>query len=76
MISADDEIFISKGRKPCPQLFQRLMITYDGRVGMCCHDWGAQHCIGYLDSKAFNEDKEIEEIVKCGIQILPTNGNP
>ncbi len=62
MVTADNEIFISKSRKPCAQLFQRLMITYDGKVGMCCHDWGAQHCIGYLDKKAFNEEKEIEKI--------------
>ena len=62
MVTADDEIFISKARKPCEQLFQRLMITYDGKVGMCCHDWGARHCLGYIDKKAFAEEEEIQKI--------------
>ncbi len=62
MVTADGDIFISKGRKPCEQLFQRLMITFDGKVGMCCHDWGASHCIGYVDEAAFSEDKELNKI--------------
>lgn len=62
MVTADGEIYISKGRRPCEQLFQRLMITYDGKVGMCCHDWGATHCIGYVDEAAFFEDKELNKI--------------
>ena len=33
MVTADDDIYISKSRKPCEQLFQRLMITYDGKLG-------------------------------------------
>ena len=40
------------------------MVTYDGKVGMCCHDWGAQHCVGYLDEKAFNEDNELAKLEK------------
>ena len=29
---------------------------------MCCHDWGAQHCIGYLDEDGINNyDKELNE---------------
>ena len=47
MVNANGEISISRKRKPCEQVFQRLMITYNGRVGMCCHDWGAQHGVGY-----------------------------
>ena len=43
LVDFDNNIFISKNRKPCEQIFQRLMITFDGRVGMCCHDWGAQN---------------------------------
>ena len=38
-VGADEEVYISIERKPCDQLFQRLMITFDGRVAMCCHDW-------------------------------------
>ena len=62
MVTANDKIYLSNQRKPCAQLFQRLMITYDGRVGMCCHDWGAQHCIGYVDKRGFEEDKVIKDL--------------
>ena len=34
MVTADNQIYLSTERKPCPQIFQRLMVTYDGRVGM------------------------------------------
>ena len=82
MVTADDNIFVSKFRKPCEQLFQRLMITYDGKVGMCCHDWGAQHCLGYVNEKAFTEDKEIEKIKvaieknKKGFELLQLAKKP
>ena len=57
-------ILTFKGRKPCEQLFQRLMVTYDGSVGMCCHDWGAQHSIGYVSSEAFEVDKITNDLEK------------
>ena len=44
--------FVAKGRLPCEQPYQRLLVTYDGRVGMCCYDWGAQHPVGYADGLA------------------------
>ena len=62
LVEGDGKVHISKSRKPCEQLFQRLMVTYDGRIGMCCHDWGARHCIGYVDKMGFNIDKSINEI--------------
>ena len=62
LVNVEDDIFISRKRKPCEQLFQRLMITYDGRVGMCCHDWGAQHGIGFVNEKAFNNKNIISDI--------------
>ena len=34
------------------------MVTYDGRVGMCCMDWGAKHNLGYLSEKGFNHKDE------------------
>ena len=40
------------------------MVTYDGRVAMCCMDWGAQHCIGYLDKIAFNLTETLENLKK------------
>ena len=40
------------------------MVTYDGRVGMCCHDWGAQHCVGVIDKRSFDNDKIINDLEK------------
>ncbi len=64
MVSPDDKIFVSTSRIPCEQLFQRLMITYSGKVGMCCHDWGAKHTVGYIDEKGFDEIEDIKKVKK------------
>ena len=40
------------------------MLTFDGRVGMCCHDWGAQHGVGFIDSMAFDQSKLTNEVQK------------
>ena len=58
----DGKLYISEGRKSCYQPLQRLMITYDGMVAMCCLDWGAQYCVGYLDELAYQNQKEIEKV--------------
>ena len=64
MKDSKSNIYISNGRLPCEQPFQRLLTTYDGKVGMCCYDWGATHTVGYLDKLGFtNGDKEYQ-IVK------------
>lgn len=61
---ADGNIKVSLARRPCEQPFQRLMVTYDGRVAMCCFDWGAMHTIGYVDDMSFNNlDAEKNEIL-------------
>ena len=40
------------------------MITFDGRVGMCCYDWGSQYPIGYTSSESFDDpDKVYEEVL-------------
>lgn len=49
------DVFVSVGRLPCEQLFQRLMVTYAGTVSMCCYDWGSEHPIGYVDARAWEE---------------------
>jgi len=64
MIDGNGKIKISKSRKPCYQIFQRLMITYDGRVAMCCMDWGAQHCVGYVDEVGYNIQKTLDDLKK------------
>jgi len=61
----EGQIFISKGRLPCEQLYQRMLVTYDGRVGMCCYDWGAQHAIGYASTDAYTTaPKDYEDVLK------------
>ena len=62
MVTPEGTIFVSRSRKPCEQLFQRLMITYSGKVGMCCHDWGAKHPVGYVDKKGFKEINDINNV--------------
>jgi MoaA/NifB/PqqE/SkfB family radical SAM enzyme len=64
IVDVNSNISISNGRISCEQLFQRMMITYDGQVGMCCHDWGAQHCIGFLSEEAFKFDETIKDLEK------------
>ena len=31
-------------------------------VAMCCLDWGAQHCVGYIDELAFQNDSETKKV--------------
>jgi MoaA/NifB/PqqE/SkfB family radical SAM enzyme len=64
LVDIDNNIFVSKKRKPCEQIYQRLMVTYSGRVGMCCHDWGASHGIGYLSEEAHQEEEDKKAVLK------------
>ena len=64
MLDGNNNLFISKKRKACGQIFQRMMVTYDGRVGMCCMDWGAKHNLGYLSEKGFNHKDEEKKIIR------------
>lgn len=64
MIDGEGNLSISMGRKTCTQIFQRLMVTYDGKTGMCCNDWGAQYNLGYLDNIGFDSKKEEEKVMK------------
>lgn len=58
-------VFVSLGRIPCEQPFQRMMVTYDGRVSMCCYDWGSQYPVGYLSSEAYVKgEAEYAKIMK------------
>lgn len=69
-------ISVSKGRLPCEQPFQRLLVTYEGRVAMCCYDWGAAHPVGYVNEKTFSNKKDYDEILskvkekKKGFELL------
>lgn len=65
MKNFDGELFVSEGRLPCEQPFQRMLVTYDGRVSMCCYDWGSMHPVGYVDQLAIETgDKEFIKIKK------------
>ena len=46
-------LHIEDGRLPCEQIFQRLMISYDGRVFMCCYDWGNEYPVGFVSDYYF-----------------------
>ena len=82
MVDIDKNIYVSEKRKTCEQIYQRLMITYNGRVGMCCHDWGAQHGLGFINKNAFNENKEFNEVMtkvkskKKGFELLSNVSMP
>ncbi len=60
---ADGNISVAEKRLPCAQPYQRMMITYDGRVAMCCYDWGAMHPIGYVDSGSFEDEDADKRVV-------------
>jgi MoaA/NifB/PqqE/SkfB family radical SAM enzyme len=51
----DGTLYLETGRLPCEQPFQRLMVSYDGRVFMCCLDWGNEHPLGYVSDKSFTK---------------------
>lgn len=53
------KMWISDSRTPCEQLYQRLMVTYDGRAGMCCYDWGSQHPVGFLSDESFEDPNKV-----------------
>lgn len=58
-------LFIASGRLPCEQPYQRLLVTYDGRVSMCCYDWGSMHPVGYVDRLAIDlGQSEYEKVLK------------
>ena len=62
---ANGDLLVSTDRKTCDQPYQRLMIAYNGQVGMCCHDWGARHCVGYLDKDGIDiYENELNETLK------------
>jgi MoaA/NifB/PqqE/SkfB family radical SAM enzyme len=58
------KIYVSKKRIPCEQPFQRLLVTYEGRVAMCCYDWGATHPVGYVNELAFNNKNSYDDVMK------------
>jgi len=65
MKDSDGNIFVSRGRLPCEQPYQRMLITYDGRTSMCCYDWGSMHPVGYVDELAIKTgEKDYQKVKK------------
>ena len=65
----NDKVYVATGRLPCQQPFQRLLVTYEGRVGMCCYDWGATYAVGTLDKEiAINAKKDYDAVQKNILQ--------
>jgi MoaA/NifB/PqqE/SkfB family radical SAM enzyme len=61
---SEGEFLLSTGRLPCQQLYQRLMVAYDGGVYMCCNDWGAEHPIGFVAETGFEDGmKDYESVL-------------
>ena len=65
MVDIDNNVFVSEERLPCEQPFQRILITYDGRVSMCCYDWGSNHIVGYADDLALKiKEKDFKTVLE------------
>ena len=60
---SDGSMSISDSRVPCGQPFQRMFVTYDGRVAMCCEDWGAMYPIGYVSNDSFQDEDADKNLV-------------
>ncbi len=60
---SEGNISVSSYRLACEQPYQRMLITYDGRVSMCCYDWGAMHPIGYVSNDCFADEDSDKRLV-------------
>lgn len=60
------------GRRACPQIWQRLVVTWDGTAALCCRDWDKYHSLGKVEypgttikdiwnSEALNEIRTIHK---------------
>ena len=65
---SNNEIYYSTARIPCEQPFQRLLITYEGRIGMCCYDWGAKYAVGFANKELIKKSEKDYEDVKKRIE--------
>lgn len=49
------ETYEQVGRVACPQPFQRMLISWEGKVMMCCADWKMRSPIGDATKKSIQE---------------------
>jgi len=58
---------ISVGRTTCPQPWQRMMISCEGKVLMCCSDWFEKIPLGDINQNSLKEiwkSKKLKEVRK------------
>lgn len=48
-LHAGENVFEKAARTPCPQIWQRIIVAWDGKVVMCCRDWDSENVLGQLD---------------------------
>lgn len=56
-LNAFSDGFRKAERRACPQIWQRIVVTWDGKLIMCCRDWEAESLVGVLD---YQNGKDIE----------------
>lgn len=62
---SDGTLYVADSRLPCEQIFQRLAVSYDGRVFMCCCDWGNEHPVGYVCDQFFKRgDADYDDVLE------------
>jgi len=57
----------------CPQIWQRLMICWDGAVRMCCGDWQGEINLGNIKEKSIYEIWHSEKLER--IRKIHSEGN-
>jgi sulfatase maturation enzyme AslB (radical SAM superfamily) len=53
---------------PCPQIWQRMMVCWDGEARMCCGDWGGMHVIGDANKESIYDiwhGQRLEHVRQC-----------
>ena len=56
-LTKDENGLRKVGRRACPQIWQRIVVTWDGKVIMCCRDWDSKNVLGKLD---YSEGRDLE----------------
>lgn len=53
---------------PCPQIWQRMMICWNGETRMCCGDWSGEYVIGDASKSSISDmwkGKKMEHVRQC-----------
>ncbi len=69
----------SMDRLPCPQIWQRMVITWDGKIAMCCRDWFLKNILGEIKNQSiqsFWKGKKLNKIRQLHHQKKLSKINP